>query len=459
MLECFFPVEVIHRELDFRVVSAVRFVQPGRRIYLGQHSEMMWRVNTVRGGLFVGRAFNPGFPHVDMTDYHTLRERGFAYVHLDEEGAVLAGGPDRWKQELHRRLDPTKLSPVDTVVTWGDFQRDVYSYAPASQRAHLATTGHPRFDLYKQAYRDYYQADADALRARFGDFVLINTNLAVANNGIGPSHIFRAPAGYHPEDPAKRLDYIDYWKYSMQALIAMIRLITRLTIEYPNTRFVIRPHPSENQGLYEAIFKDVKNATVAFEGSVSAWLIACRALVHDGCTTGIEAALADVPIVRYQTYADPRFEQFLPNSFGASCLTEDDAIAAVGRALEQTTRVPTDFSGLDPQVTNLMANFSGDSFERFDAALNDTIERSGVRSTREVAPYQPLARAHRAVEAAKRVVRPFTWRASMQKYAMRKFIGFNRANVVDRIERAQKILGRKVRYRQLSDALVVIDAD
>ena len=51
--------------------------------------------------------------------------------------------------------------------------------------ARIFETGNPRFDLLRPGLRELYRPDAEALRARFGDFILINTNFARYNHYFG----------------------------------------------------------------------------------------------------------------------------------------------------------------------------------------------------------------------------------------------------------------------------------
>ena len=54
--------------------------------------------------------------------------------------------------------------------------------------AKLAVTGNPRFDTLLSGPRCVYRRDADALKAEFGRFVIVNTNFTRANpyGGVDP---------------------------------------------------------------------------------------------------------------------------------------------------------------------------------------------------------------------------------------------------------------------------------
>jgi surface carbohydrate biosynthesis protein len=460
MLHVLFPVEVLPRELDFRLVLAARWARRDRKIWIGRHDELMTIARHLRGGLYLGKIMFPSFPSTDLRDYRMLRERGIAYVHLDEEGAVFPGDEPRWIRELERRLDPLQLDADDSVLTWGDFQRRIYEDLKGGRSGPLVrTTGHPRFDLYKPAFRAYFEAEAEQLRREHGDFVLVNTNLSLANNGVGPEYIFRKAAGYDVTNPERRLDHVSAWAHACHTLAHLVRLVTRLSIELPDHTFVIRPHPSESPRLYEAIFGGVPNVKVILKGSVAPWLLACRALVHDGCTTAIEAHLAEVPVVLYKAIADPRYDQFLPNIFGARCTDEREAVDAVrdivrggasaARAVAREIR--------DPRAYELMHNFRHDAFALLEGALEEACERAGVRASKLDDRYVIASRIERWKERGKSVIRPWLGRASMQAYSRRKFSRLDPADIASRLGRIRRVLGKSVAYRLHSPALMSID--
>jgi hypothetical protein len=62
---------------------------------------------------------------------------------------------------------------------------------------------------------------------------------------------------------------------------------------------VLRPHPSEDPGYYEAALAPFANVVVIREGSVLKWIRAADLVVHSNCTTGIEAILAGRPAVNF----------------------------------------------------------------------------------------------------------------------------------------------------------------
>ncbi len=56
------------------------------------------------------------------------------------------------------------------------------------------------------------------------------------------------------------------------------------------------------------------NIAVVNEGNVIPWLLACVAMVYNGCTTAIEGAVLGTPSVAFQPVRSQRYDDDTPNS-------------------------------------------------------------------------------------------------------------------------------------------------
>ena len=69
---------------------------------------------------------------------------------------------------------------------------------------------------------------------------------------------------------------------------------------------MIRPHPVENHDVWREWAKPL-NIEVRYEGSANNWMMAADAVVHPGCTTGMEGLLLDRAVFSYVPDADSEF--------------------------------------------------------------------------------------------------------------------------------------------------------
>lgn len=450
------PTEIINRDLDFQVMLAAHAVKSDVKVYLGRYDAIHRMAAEVERGTYIGKAFDPYFPHADLSRYQTLKDRGFVVLHLDDEGAVFPGDQSEWIATLKQRLDPAKITGDDFVCVWGDWQRDFYRSQGAPDPTHVRTTGHPRFDLLRSAkLREYYAPATTTLKEKYGDFLLLNTNIQIANNGLGLRYTFTKRFGYDASDRTKKLNAVNFWAHTTRILINYVKLVHQLADAFPSLRIVVRPHPSEDQQFYRTVFTDVPNVSVVHEGSVVPWLLASRALIHDGCTTGIEAALAGVPIINYKSVADERYDVYLPNLFGTRCTDDDQVLAAVRDILAGSlTAPPPEQLPIRDQDRALFANFEAETFDRLLDVLDEAHASSGASSMRALR-IRAREGAADAVARAKDFARRWVPKGRVERaYSRNKFYGFKQARLEERIANAERVTGRRLRLEIHSDNLV-----
>lgn len=104
------------------------------------------------------------------------------------------------------------------------------------------------------------------------------------------------------------------------------KAIPALERDFPQCNIVVRPHPTENQDTYREIAARCRRVHVTNEGNVVPWLRATRAVVHNGCTTGLEAFVLGVPAVSYRATIDETYDHGfyrVPNLLSHQCFDHD----------------------------------------------------------------------------------------------------------------------------------------
>lgn len=455
------PVETITRELDFRLVLAGLHVNPGNRIFIGQHDTIHGLVERLDGGIYVGKNVFPNefLPDTNLSRYRALKRQRFIVVHLDEEGGVYAGDAEDYKAMLRRRLDPRCLASDDYVCTWGDFQRDFYrSLSPACAH-NVRTTGHPRFDLYRPAFRAYWADEVTAIRNRFGEHILVNTNCN-GNNGLGHADTFSARLGYPAEDAKARLDYIRFWAHSLTLGLNIVQLVARLSVEFPDLNIVMRPHPAENWDFYRVIFRGAKNVHVVHEGPVSPWLLACSLVIQDGCTTAIEGVMAGTPVLTFRSGTDSRYDVSLAHVFGLPCHGEDDVVSHVGTILAGSGTVAP--PPLPEWAVQLMMNLERESFAPLLAVLAEA--EAGVAGQCRAASAAEISMREAAagtVATAKSVARRFfpAKERAYRFFTRQHFSGFDPTVIAAKLDRVAAIVGKRLRHRFYSSRLMSMETE
>jgi surface carbohydrate biosynthesis protein len=233
---------------------------------------------------------------------------------------------------------------VSHLFAWGEDNAELwrqYPDLPAGMPIHV--TGNPRGDLLRPEIRVFYQRDAETIRNTYGDFILINTNFNHVNAFHPAQNLFQ-PVKEPGEKPrfgqaarGMSREYAEGLRDHKQAVFRDFQqLIPALEKAFPEHTIIVRPHPTENQEIYRQVTAQCQQVQVTNEGNVVPWLMATRAVIHNGCTTGVEAYFMGLPAISYRMtvndYYDYGFYQ-LPNRLSYQCFDFDELRETLGKIL------------------------------------------------------------------------------------------------------------------------------
>ena len=114
------------------------------------------------------------------------------------------------------------------------------------------------------------------------------------------------------------------------------RLISALDGAFSDFTIIVRPHPTENQAVYQRIADQCERVHVTNEGNVVPWLMGTKALIHNGCTTGVEAYVMHVPAISYRATINESYDNGfyrLPNMLSHQCFNFEELREILQRIL------------------------------------------------------------------------------------------------------------------------------
>jgi surface carbohydrate biosynthesis protein len=342
----YLPVEVSRREIMARAFLACRLASAGHDVLVFA-SDLFDRFGWPGPGIYIGKnVFRTYVPH-DLRYYRAMKAAGIDVWYHDEEAGLYPGdGPAQWEEHLERRTDVSVLGEGDKVLAWGDYQRDYYERKGIT--ADVRVVGSVNFELYRPEYAHLFAAyDREQTNGERG-YILVNTRFGFANGFYtGDRHVISDLYTGAMTVPER------YENFSQEGVLLyhLVGLIGELAVTHPDERVVVRPHPAENPDFYRGVFELLPNVEVADKGDVGSWIRQSRCLLHNGCTTAIQASIAGKPVITFIPQ-DSRNDQATPpvlNELGAIVETREAAIAAIfDPNVEQSTgRWPMVISSLD----------------------------------------------------------------------------------------------------------------
>jgi surface carbohydrate biosynthesis protein len=233
---------------------------------------------------------------------------------------------------------------VSHLFAWGEDNAELwhqYPEFPAGLPIHI--TGNPRNDMLRPEMRAFYESEVKEIHNVYGEFILVNTNFNHVNSFSPVQNLFQPvkklgeEAVFGKAARGMTREYAEGFRDHKTAIFEDFqRLIPALEKEFPSYTIVVRPHPTESQDIYNRIAAQCERVRVTNEGNVVPWLMATRALIHNGCTTGVEAFVMGVPAISYRAtvndYYDYGFYR-LPNLLSHQCFDFKELRVALGKIL------------------------------------------------------------------------------------------------------------------------------
>lgn len=331
------PVENQVRELDPKLLLACVAARRGFSSVIGSRREMEFNIDAYPKSIYLSKSMTVR----SLLFFRVAKRFGHEIVAWDEEALVHLPA----ETYFSRRLDPKAIKFVSHFFAWGKGNAELwrqYPQLPENKAIHI--TGNPRIDLLRPELRIFYEQEAAEFRKQYGDFILVNTNFNHVN-AFGPDMNLFKPAKRSGQKPkfgraarGMSREYAEGLRdHKLAVLEEFKKIIPKLEGAFPDHTIVVRPHPTENHEVYHKIAKRSKRIKVTNEGNVVPWLMAAKALIHNGCTTGVEAYAMGIPAITYRAAIDDRYDDGfyrLPNRLSHQCFDFEQLRHTLQRILD-----------------------------------------------------------------------------------------------------------------------------
>jgi surface carbohydrate biosynthesis protein len=390
------PVENQVRELDPKLLLACVAAERGFPVVLGSRTRIDFRIASLARGIYLAKGMTPR--NVKM--FSIIRRLGHEIVVWDEE-ALVHSTPYHY---YSRRMSGDTLELVSKLFAWGEENAEMFAKFPAYPGTPIEITGNPRGDMLRPELRPFYEEEAASIRDRFGKFTMINTNFAMVNGFLETQNLLRP--GEAPGDPLRtgaqaaglKRDFVEGYAAHKGAIFEhMKRLVSQLCAAFGDQEFIVRPHPGENREPWEAIAGAHANARVVHEGNIIPWLMATDAVIHNGCTTGLEAFVMGRPVIAYQPVRHQEYDYHLPNLLSHRCEDAGEVCRTLGRIIAGELGSPESAE----QQRLIARSLSARSGRLASDRIIDAIERSPA-SRGELPPVAQLQRMRAWLDATRR---------------------------------------------------------
>lgn len=316
------PVENQVRELDPKLLLALVAAERGFSSVIGSRREMEFNIDAFPQSIYLSKSMTIR----SLLFFRVAKKFGHEIIAWDEE-ALVHLPPEIY---FSRRLDSRAIRYVSHLFAWGQNNEELWrQYAHLPHNIPIHIIGNPRSDMLRPELQPFYENEVAHIHPKYGDFILINTNFNHIN-AYGPDMNLFKPVKKAGQKPAfgraargMQRSYAEGLRDHKQAIFEQFqKLIPELEKAFPGNNIVMRPHPTEKHDVYKKIAAQCERVFVTNEGNVVPWLMAAKAVIHNGCTTGVEAYMMGVPAISYRAVVNEDYDYgfyVLPNKMSHQC--------------------------------------------------------------------------------------------------------------------------------------------
>lgn len=348
----FLPIETTQRELDSKILIATKAISNGYSVIMGMTSRVKSCALAIQRGVYF---FKDHYNFRGSSLFKPLYNADIDIIALDEEGLV---NPTTKFYQEKRIGNGDAFDFMQLVLAWGKKHEAKLESIAKAKKVKMCITGNLRFDLLREPFK--YEYDKNKTINRNAPYVLVNTNFSAGNfakfyNRTYLENVNKLGMINSKKDEAF---FADRSKYMQNLFEHYSNCIVYLAKKLTKTNFILRPHPSEEHSTWKKEFQGLPNVHVINEGNVINWIMAAEAVIHTGCTTGIEAFVAGKPVLRYHPIYDERFESELPNSLGEGFKNANDLYVRLKEVLADKQSYKQDSKSFE-MLKNHIENISG----------------------------------------------------------------------------------------------------
>ena len=334
-MNIYIPIEVKVRELEGRTLLALAAAERGHQVIIGSKKETL--LSAVNGDLPPGIVHMKSLtPSEQMLEQLTkMRSMGHFVTSQDEESGLL---DESYEKFAKIRYSEESIKLASGVFGWGEHDVDCLQKVYPSEANKIIATGSPRVDFWRPDFEKYFHQDSKIEQWKDKPYLLVVSNFGsvIRSNKIWNVMARLREAGYFDRDPEMELFEYEYSGYMLQLIGHFVKMIRKVAETYPDVNILIRPHPVEAEDAWDKMIGSYPNVHVFREGTISSWIRGATGIIHNGCTSALEAAVSGVPRIAYRPIPSS-FEREIPNQLSREAFTMDELLEKVDHLLNQTS--------------------------------------------------------------------------------------------------------------------------
>ena len=320
------PVEINVRELNGAIKLAHEAAKKGWFVIIGGKSSLFPIIPFLPRAFVYLKSIVPGEVHIQKS----LRRFGHRNICHDIEGLTPSNGPSGIKL----RFSSASIEEVSHVFFWGRRQwEDTVQQFP-ELREKSSVSGSPIVDFWHA-----HQAWLAKTRQKPDD-ILFATSFPIVNHPMGREYFNRSINDAAPEALKEfKADFDQDAEIQQLGFDLYQDLLVNVAEAFPHRTIYLRPHPTEDQHVWDRIKQKHKNIVFAREGEIGSWFDKVGYFIHYNSTTALQASFYGLEIYsllpRDRTGIEARFSEPV-RLVTTECDSSEAIISNIAADAEQT---------------------------------------------------------------------------------------------------------------------------
>ena len=307
-------MEIIEREMAGTLLLAAEAASRGWQCIVGTRHSITPVINELPNGI----VFVKSLLKSDENNLNIYKDAGNKIASQDIEGMIYA----TIQEFVDIRFHPNTVALADKILFWGKTQLDAVRQAYPDHAHKFVETGSPTADIWRRKeLHSIYQDEVKALQDKYGPYIILPSSFGTVNHFMGKKSTLNMILQDKLIQDDKRNEFEVYWNeyedFLEKIFHDLLNLLPYISRSLPEHTIIVRPHPSEGHKAWIEAAAGCDNIKVIFDGPVTPWLLGADAVIHWGCTTGVEAYLLGRPVLTYDaisTAEDIDFIHDLPDA-------------------------------------------------------------------------------------------------------------------------------------------------
>jgi surface carbohydrate biosynthesis protein len=338
-LNIYINIEVAVRETQSKLLLAILAAVRGHEVLLSDLESLEKGIvrRYLVPGIFHTKSITPGKTKTER--HNRICKNDSIITSIDEEGGLVNYGYD-WM--LNSRYSEAMVKQTSAIFTWGedDYNSLTQKFKKYSHKIHL--TGSPRSDLWKPLFSNYWKKKKidNALQR---PFLLVSSNMDICETIFFHTRIKNLEdAGYFERYPTTLEKQFKVRSNNFLKAFKFIEAIKYISKNNNNFDIVFRPHPIESVECWKILLSGIPNIHVNCDNDISYWVNNSFAVMHNGCTTGLETIISKKPLL---TYVPPELdnEYYLSNKLGYLIDNKEDLLDKINSIFQNTFLTKNDY--------------------------------------------------------------------------------------------------------------------